>query len=416
MGGSFVCIVPKQENMRTLKDKTEIDLGQSNASQSYHPITLSNDLGSEFSSPKSWTSLLINSGLTFAALLCASWFAQGWWSDADSYAVGTDRPILQFHAKESNESGDDSETWTFKIAQITDIHLGEAESTFGPEQDLKTWLVMDKVLTTESPDFIVLSGDQLTANNCKNNATAYYQLLGEFLSRYEIPWAMVFGNHDDMDYEVPGGNTTIPVKYSRDDLLTIDQSFPLSLSQGGPRDVTGTTNYFLNVHIGDKAVAQIVFLDSGGGSLEEAIDESQVQWFREQASSSKLPGVAFQHIPTSGSLFSDYCSGFQGEGIEALHYDAGILEALVDAGRFSFLAAGHNHGNDYCCPYKDTDLVVCFGRHSGHGGYGKWERGSRIYELAIPKVQSSKTKPMMWKSWVRLESGRVVDEVSILGT
>jgi hypothetical protein len=234
--------------------------------------------------------------------------------------------------------------------------------------------------------------------------------LGEFLSAYATPWAMIFGNHDDSDFEVPGTNRKIPHKFNRRDLLAIDQSFPLSVSQGGPMEVTGTTNYVLDIHIGDEAAAQILFLDSGGGALLEAIDDSQILWFEDQASSSELPAVAFQHIPTSAHRFSDSCVGFQGEGIEELHYDAGILKAFADSGRFSFLAVGHNHGNDYCCPYQDTELQVCFGRHSGYGGYGKWERGSRVYELSISKDQSV-SKSMRWKSWVRLESGEVADEV-----
>jgi DNA repair exonuclease SbcCD nuclease subunit len=319
-----------------------------------------------------------------------------------------DQPSLQFRQAENLENA-----WKFKILQITDIHLGEAEDTlWGPEQDRKTWIVLDKVLTMESPDLIVLGGDQLTANNCKTNATAYYRILGEFLSGYGIPWAMIFGNHDDMDFEVPGTDQRIPHKYSRRQLLAVDQSFSLSLSRGGPLEVTGTSNYVLDIHIENQTAAQIFFFDSGGGYLPQAIDDSQIKWFHEKASLSQLPAGAFQHIPTAAHHFSESsCQGFQGEGIAAIHYDAGIMKALADSGRFSFLAVGHNHGNDYCCPYEDSELHVCFGRHSGYGGYGKWEHGARVYELSIPTDQASRNT-MQWKSWVRLESGEIVDEIS----
>jgi DNA repair exonuclease SbcCD nuclease subunit len=323
----------------------------------------------------------------------------------------SERPSLNFR-----NDGNDDDSWKFKILQITDIHLGENEqSLWGPEQDRKTWIVLDKVLTMETPDLIVLSGDQLTGNNCKENATSYYRMLGEFLSAYDTPWAMIFGNHDDQAYEIYGTHQTIPAKYSRRDLLEIDQSFPLSLSEGGPLEVTGTTNYVLDVNLEDTAAAQIFFLDSGGGSYPKTIDDSQIQWFQEQASKSQLPAVAFQHVPTEAYQFADACAGFQGEeGIDPLEYDAGIANALAESGRVSFLAVGHNHGNDYCCPYNDgsdTALHVCFGRHSGYGGYGKWERGSRVYELTISRDQSPSTA-MQWKSWVRLESGEIVDDVS----
>ena len=366
------------------------------------------------------------------------------------------RPTLWFRSDDESKNGQ----WKFKIVQITDIHLGEAEDTdWGPEQDRKTWSVIDSVLRKESPfDLIVLSGDQLTANNCKDNATEYYQLLGEFLTPYNVPWAMIFGNHDDADYEVPGTDRKIPTKTDRRRLLKVDASFPLSLSKEGPSYVKGITNYVLDVLVDDgedgidekdddttttnnnnnnnnidgssKVGAQIFFLDSGGGALSQTIDTSHLEWVRTQASVlPTVPAVAFQHIPTSEYVYSggDVCQGYQGEGIAPLDYDAGILQTLANSSkRFLFLAVGHNHGNDYCCPYNPNtsatsswnnhELEVCFGRHSGYGGYGNWERGSRVYELTLGKNSDSSSSSsswwIEWKSWVRLESGEVIDELT----
>jgi hypothetical protein len=307
----------------------------------------------------------------------------------------------------------DNQTWKFTILQIADIHLGEAEDTeWGPEQDRKTWLVLDKLISLESADLIVLSGDQVTANNCESNATEYYRLLGERLSTYGIPWATIFGNHDDMDFEIPGTNLTKPAKYNRKDLLEVDQSFFLSLTQEGPSNVFGTTNYVLDIPMGDRPAAQIIFLDTGGGSLPQAIHQSQLEWLKKELLfSSNLPAVAFQHIPTQDFHFNeDVCQGFHGEGVASVWSDAGIVQALSNSGgRVHFLGVGHNHGNDYCCPYSDTKMHVCYGRHSGYGGYGTWERGARVYELTIHEEDQY---ALHWKSWVRLESGQIVDEVS----
>ncbi len=342
----------------------------------------------------------------------------------------------------------------FKIIQITDIHLGEAEDLdWGPRHDRQTWKALDAVLTAEAPiDLIILGGDQLTANNCKENATAYYQELGDFLMPYGIPWALIFGNHDDTEFETNDGQK-IPPKYLREDLLAIDQSFPLSLTRAGPETINGTTNYVLDIYhpysINESVMnvaAQILLLDSGGGSIEKAITDSQVDWVREQASKSTVPAVAFQHIPTMSHTFmeSGTCVGLHDDDIDPLVYDGGIMESLSDAERFFFLAVGHNHGNDYCCPYNDqrrneSALHVCFGRHSGYGGYGYWDRGCRVYQLEydpslldenlqdgdIPLEESvfekaptveqrdiSRVNSMRWSSWVRLESGEVIDSVS----
>ena len=252
---------------------------------------------------------------------------------------------------------------TFQIMQITDIHLGEAEYTdWGPEQDRKTMKLLNQMFEYEKPDLIVLGGDQLTANNCLGNCTKYYQILGRFLSNYGIPWATIMGNHDDMAYEVEDGTGTVITHPNtlRRDLIKIDQSFPLSLSLSSQNsaspdnsnNLTGVTNYVLDVldPITEKLALQIFFLDSGGGSMREAIEDDQVQWLRQQAAAttSTIPAVAFQHIPTSAHEYidADTCVGYQGEGVAEIQYDGGITDVMIESGRFHFLAVGHNHGND----------------------------------------------------------------------
>lgn len=345
----------------------------------------------------------------------------------------------------------------FKILQIADIHLGEApDLDWGPLQDLHTWQALDAVLTAEAPiDLIVLSGDQLTANNCKDNATAYYQQLGDFLMTYGIPWALIFGNHDDSDYETSDGQR-FPPKYVREDLLAIDQSFPLSLTRaGGPESIHGSTNYVLDIYHPDiggspflgcqsrnTVAAQVFLMDSGGGTMEQAITDAQVEWVRGQINQSTVPAVAFQHIPTKSHAFvgENVCQGLHDDGVDAVDYDGGIMETLSSSRRFCFLAVGHNHGNDYCCPYSDSfrnesTMHVCFGRHSGYGGYGKWDRGCRVYLLEYDDIDGTRslvdestpppssaaaevfnvesTSNMRWSSWVRLESGDVIDRLDV---
>jgi hypothetical protein len=351
--------------------------------------------------------------------------------------IGT--PVLEFRLDESYYSHSHysaaASNQTFKIMQITDIHLGEAEYTdWGPRQDEKTFRLLESIFEHEPDcDLIVLGGDQLTANNCLGNCTKYYGILGRFLSRYDVPWATIMGNHDDMPFEVEDGSgTTIPHSYTRRDLLKVDQRFALSLSQASKAGtVTGVTNYVVDVldPITQQPALQIFFLDSGGGSMKEAITDDQIQWFREQAgvgsddqTPPQIPAVAFQHIPTWQYEYKDgYCVGYQGEGVAELEYDAGIVDAMVESGRFHFLAVGHNHGNDYCCSYRnsngngnnkndddsaanDDDFFLCYGRHSGYGGYGSWDRGVRIYELSLTADDETSdgetTKEFTWRTWV----------------
>ena len=117
-----------------------------------------------------------------------------------------------------------SKQGTFKIMQLTDMHLGEAQfSDWGPQQDNKTYNLLSSLIPYETPDLIILGGDQLTGNNCNENATAYYEQMGRFLEEFEIPWALVFGNHDDSDFEYVENGTrhVIEAKTKRPKLATI---------------------------------------------------------------------------------------------------------------------------------------------------------------------------------------------------
>ena len=77
------------------------------------------------------------------------------------------------------------------------------------------------------------------------------------------------------------------------------------------------------------------------------------------------------------------------DALTPVEYDAGILNTL-SALDVRFLAVGHDHGNGYCCQHVDSEVHVCFGRHSGYGGYShkNWSRGARVYELKFSGVIS----------------------------
>ena len=82
-------------------------------------------------------------------------------------------------------------------------------------------------------------------------------------------------------------------------------------------------------------------------------------------------------------------------------------QTYFDDGNVHFLAVGHNHGNSYCCPTSRNNgvLSLCFGRHSGYGGYGNLDRGARVYELSV----DTENGYFSYKSWVQMESGDVTE-------
>jgi predicted MPP superfamily phosphohydrolase len=320
-----------------------------------------------------------------------------------------------------------SEQGTFKIMQLTDMHLGEAQfSDWGPQQDVKTYSLLSSLIPYEAPDLLLLSGDQLTGNNCNENATTYYEQMGKFLEKFEIPWALVFGNHDDSDFEYVDENGTrhyVEAKTKRPKLAQSLEQFSHSLNEIGPLNITGTSNYILPIHDSDdsgETVSQIILLDSGGGSIPSSFNQSQVDWLGKQLYEKPIPTAVFQHIPMAEFQYDDNkCVGTHNDGVAYVNPDSGMFSLIESNNNVMFVAAGHNHGNDYCCRVSNASLHLCFGRHSGYGGYtAVTDRGARVYELHLMNgIANGRTlgefaddSIISWESWVRIESGEVIDE------
>lgn len=344
-------------------------------------------------------------------------------SSVNQAVTAPPRPSLSFRSVgESNASS----SYKFTILQIADIHLGEAEDTdWGPRQDEKTFHALRSILSQQhvTPDLIIFSGDQVTANNIVNNATAYYKMLGDFIETYHIPWGIIFGNHDDAEY-VGNSLSDAAATTLRSDLLRFLQLQPYNYHmtrQDSSTNVFGVSNYVLNVTLNGNIALQVILLDSGGGSLPNQLLESQLDWISTERIKG-IPAVFFQHIPTHEYVFHNNnnfpCVGSNGDGgVDPLNYDPGIVNFLSKDGYAYLLAVGHNHGNSYCCPAEGGNnqtpslLSLCFGRHSGYGGYGNWDRGARVYELTLSSsANDEQRRDFSYKSWLQMESGNITEE------
>ncbi|XP_022882859.1 probable inactive purple acid phosphatase 16 [Olea europaea var. sylvestris] len=330
----------------------------------------------------------------------------------------------------------------FKIALFADLHFGEdAWMDWGPIQDVNSVKVMSTVLDKEKPDFVIYLGDVITANNIMiKNASLYWDQAVSPTRAKGIPWASVFGNHDDASFEWPMewfSATGIPHLHcpapSTSDAGAEDCSFrgttrlelmksetehnTLSYSMNGPKNLwPSVSNYVHKLSSSsdsEAAVAYMYFFDSGGGSYPEVISSAQVNWFQQKSAEvnpdARIPEIIFWHIPSKeyknvaprfdarkhciGSMFM--------EDVAAQEAEMGIMKVLEERHSVKAIFVGHNHGLDWCCPYKK--LWLCFARHTGYGGYGNWSRGARILDI--------NQQPFSLKSWIRMEDGNVHSEV-----
>jgi hypothetical protein len=100
--------------------------------------------------------------------------------------------------------------------------------------------------------------------------------------------------------------------------------------------------------------------------------------------------------------------------------DVPFMQALVDTPGLHSVYSGHDHGDAWCANWPESANVttgvskphVCFCKHTGYGGYGKWNRGARNLRLSFGR----KGGEMDVQTWVRMENGEVVQRVDLNAT
>ncbi|MBB6731282.1 metallophosphoesterase family protein [Cohnella zeiphila] len=288
---------------------------------------------------------------------------------------------------------------TFTIVHFTDLHWQNGE-----KGDLRTRRLMADVLEAEKPDFVALTGDLIFGSRCRDPAESLRQAMAA-VEQAGVPWAAVFGNHDDEG------------ALGRAELMDVLRERPRCLSLSGPSDVDGIGNFALTLtNSRGMASHSLVFLDSGGRSSEDSlpgydwIRPSQIEWYRrisrERADRNRgaaLPSLLFFHIP-----FPEFeqvwktqaCYGTRNEKPACPPVNSGLYAALLERGGTLGVFCGHDHTNDYWGELGGIRL--CYGRATGFQGYGKigFPRGARVIRLQEGKAG--------FETWVRLENGSTI--------
>lgn len=311
----------------------------------------------------------------------------------------------------------------FKILQIGDLHLSTGvgkcreavpDSYNGGkcEADPRTLDFVNRILDEEKPDFVVLSGDQVNGDTAPDAPTAIYKWAHLLIER-KIPYAAIFGNHDDEK------------TMSREAQMSLMESLPYSLSAAGPADVDGVGNYYVEILArgkSDHSALTIYFFDTHAYSSNEKkypgydwVKPSQIEWFKKTATSLKSNhqrytlrhmDLAFIHIPMTEYANSTLPRlGEWREGVTAPVYNSGFRDALVEKG-ILMVSAGHDHCNDYCSLSMEDDqnptpaMWMCYAGGAGFGGYAGYNdyiRRLRVFEVDMNEARI--------KTWKRLEYG-----------
>lgn len=288
---------------------------------------------------------------------------------------------------------------TFKIVQFTDMHIGDGKPE-EREADERTLALMDRVIASEKPDLVVLTGDQHGSIGVADPLASCRKAIAPVV-RARVPWAAVFGNHDAEE------------GVTREQLLAFMLESDYCLTQSGPADIPGIGNFALTVKTasgGDGAA--LYFFDSGIMAPEPIggyawIHPDQVHWYVQQSrqyaerNGGPLPALAFFHIP-----FPEYEAAWTGDQVTGVHEESvccpkvntGLFGAMVQMGDVVGTFVGHDHDNDYCGTLHGIRL--CYGRGTGYNTYGDQKRGARVIQLQEGQ--------RVFDTWIVQEDGSVV--------
>ncbi len=318
---------------------------------------------------------------------------------------------------------------------------------------------MNDILDYERPDLVVMNGDLINGDGTfAHNSTHYIDQIVKPMVDRKLTWASTYGNHDHQ-LNLPAEGV-----FEREHLWPGSRTRRMV-----PGLAAGVSNYYLPVYPAtcdneEKCTPEVLlwFFDSRGGyyhsSVEKTrtpqpnwVDASVVEWFKKTNAELKcryrkiIPSLAFVHIPINATdavqkywdpqrnpgINDEVGVAMQGQGWcpEGKHdwprckyggQDVPFMQALSKTKGMMGLFYGHDHGNTWCykwngdisgMPITGNGMNLCFGQHTGYGGYGDWIRGAR--ELIISQ---DKLKDRVFESHMRLETGEVVGSIVLNAT
>lgn len=283
----------------------------------------------------------------------------------------------------------------FKIVQFTDIHAG-------PNKD-KSMILMNKILDNEKPNMVVLTGDNIDGKcKTKNDVNKAIDNIAEPMEKRNIPWAIVFGNHDDEHNAM-----------TKEEMMKKYMDYKHNISDIGYKTFDRVGNYNILIESSRRKIPKfnIYMLDSGkyapsfiGGY--DWIKLTQILWYEKTAINLKrnykeqIPAIMFFHIPLRNFKKAWKIAPIDGERFEeecCAKINLCLFNKVSKIGDVKGIFTGHDHLNNYCAVLRGIKLG--YAGYIGYETYGRDDvpRGARVFLI-------NENSPANFKTWIRKDS------------
>ena len=300
-----------------------------------------------------------------------------------------------------------NEDGSFRVLVISDVQC----VTVAGLESSGTIDKITRMIAVEKPNLVLFSGDNAWHIDTEAKFREYIAAMVKPVEDAKIPWAHVYGNHDDE------ANAWNPIGLPKAKQQKIYESFEYCVSKAGEESLFGVGNYVLPIltHDGSKIAYNVWGLDSGayahdidgdamiksevkdsqGNVLSqytnyfhgkyEGIKESQVEWYLKTSKlledyngGEAIPAMMYFHVPLQETYTAWKLAtmgkhnmkviGTKGENISAPAINAGLFSAILKRGDVKLIANGHDHNNDFSVEYRGVNLCYCASISYGEGG------------------------------------------------
>lgn len=290
---------------------------------------------------------------------------------------------------------------TFKIMVLADLHVKTGGLNGTIRANIKS------LVDREQPDLILLAGDNTQRITTVGDLKEGLHTVVDYIEEKKIPWAHVYGVHDDETYADQFANTL-----SKQEQQPVYEGFEWCISKDTP-GLYGVGNYLLPVLASqsDEIAFNVWNLDSGSYFSEDLqrlapippydymdlktdfIRPDQIDWYLknsillERYYGRKIPGLMHFNVPLQENYVAwlyreklHYTGTLNNKGVWASPINSGLFSQLMLRGDIKAIANGHDHTNDYMLDYCGIKLCAC-STVSTNSYFNENMLGARIFLL-----------------------------------